>query len=285
MYKLTLQNEAGNSLVFNQLGGAFTITEIDGLNPPDATINTSQIAMLDGEKFNSAKVNMRTIEIAFAIEKDAERNRIEVYRVVKPKRAITVYYVSDLRDVYINGYIQAVEIGYFEQKQICTVSILCPFPYWRQAQEIINELSQIIDMFHFPFSSTAEPQIVFGYLDNLSSVDVENAGDLDTGLIFELYARAQVSNPKIYDYMTQEFIGLNFTLQTADLVTINTNAGQKSVKLLRDGVTTNIFNTLMKNSTWLQLPANGGTYTFMVGGGNATDLNVTIKHNTLFEGV
>ena len=285
MYKLTLQNEAGNSLVFNQLGGAFTITEIDGLNPPDATINTSQIAMLDGEKFNSAKVNMRTIEIAFAIEKDAERNRIEVYRVVKPKKAITVYYVSDLRDVYINGYIQSVEIGYFEQKQICTVSILCPFPYWQQAQAVINELSQIIDMFHFPFSSTSEPQIVFGYLDNLSSVDIENAGDLDTGLIFELYARAQVSNPKIYDYLTQEFIGLNFTMQAADLVTINTNAGQKSVKLLRDGATTNIFNTLMKNSTWLQLPANGGTYTFMVGSGNATDLNVTIKHSTLYEGV
>jgi hypothetical protein len=285
MYKLTLQNEAGNNIVFNQLGGAFTITEIEGLNPPEATINTSQIAMLDGEKFNSAKVHMRTLEIAFAIEKDAERNRIEVYRVVKPKRPITVFYVSDLRDVYINGYVQAVEINYFEQKQICTVTILCPYPFWQAAQSVVNELSQIFGMFHFPFASTVEPEIIYGYIDQLSSVDIDNAGDLDTGLVFQLYARAQVVNPKIYDYITQEFIGLNYTLQPADLVTINTNAGQKSVKLLREGETINIFNALMKGSSWLQLPANGGTYTFTVGGGSATDLNITISHNTIYEGV
>lgn len=285
MYKLTMSNNAGDTLAFNTLNGDFTITDIDGLNPPDATINTSQIAMLDGEKFNSAKVNMRTIDIAFAIERNAEPNRIVVYRCLKPKGQVNIHYVSELRDVYINGYVKSINVGYFDQKQIVSVSVLCPFPYWQQAQAVVNELSQIIGMFHFPFASTAEPQIVFGYIDNLSSVDVENAGDLETGLIFELYARAQVSNPKIYDYMTQEFIGVNFTMQPADLVTINTNAGQKSVKLLRDGVTTNIFNTLMKNSTWLQLPANGGTYTFMVGSGIATDLNVTIRHNTLYEGV
>ena len=285
MYRLTLQNEAGNSIEFNQLNGDFVITEIDGLNPPEATINTSQIAMLDGEKFNSAKVGMRTLDIAFAIERDAERNRIELYRVVKPKRAITVYYVSDLRDVYINGYVKSVEIGYFEQKQICTVSILCPFPFWQAAQSVVNELSQVLGAFHFPFASTATPEIVFGYIDPLQAVEIDNGGDLDTGLVFELYARASITNPVIYDYITQEFIGINFTMQPADLVTINTNAGQKSIKLLRDGVVTNIFNTLKKNSTWLQLPANGGVYTFMVGSGNATNLNVSISHNILYEGV
>ncbi len=285
MYKLTLQNEAGNTLEFNQLGGAYTITDIEGLNPPDATINTSQIAMLDGEKFNSAKVNMRTLNIAFAIETDAERNRIEVYRVLKPKRPVTVYYQSDLRDVYIIGYIKALDIGYFDQKQVCTVSILCPSPFWRSAQEFVNELSRIIGMFHFPFSSTAIPQIVFGYEDATASVTVDNAGDLETGLIIQIYARAQVANPKIFDYETQEFIGVNYTLLPADLVTIDTNPGRKTVKLLREGVTYNIFNALMKDSAWLQLPANGGVYTYMVGSGMATDLNITILHNTLFEGV
>lgn len=285
MYKLTIENQAGNSLEFNQLGGVFTISEIDGLNPPDATINTSQIAMLDGEKFNSAKVGMRTLDIAFAIERDAERNRIAVFNVLKVKRPVTVYYVSEMRDVYIEGYVKSIDIGYFDQKQLCTVTILCPYPYWLAAQNIVNELSQIIGMFHFPFSSTVAPQLVFGYIDPVTSVYIENAGDLETGLIFQLYARAQVVNPKIYDYATQQYIGIDYTLQAADLVTINTNAGKKTITLLRDGVTYNIFNALMKNSTWLQLPANGGTYTFMVESGAATDLNVTINHNTIYEGV
>ena len=67
MFEITLENANGDQLNFAQ-NSAFTVTEIDGLNPPPATINTSQIALIDGAKYNSSKLNMRTINIAFAIE-------------------------------------------------------------------------------------------------------------------------------------------------------------------------------------------------------------------------
>lgn len=285
MYELILENAAGDQLTFNQ-NSPFTIIEITGLNPPTATINTSQLALIDGGKFNSSKLNMRTINVAFAIEYQAAKNRIAVYKVLKSKQYVKVHYNGQYRQVFIEGYINSIDISYFAMKQIVTCSILCPSPYFKEAQIIVNELLNIISAFHFPFSSTEDPQLVFGYISNDVGIVIENDGDVDCGMIIELYARIAVSNPKIFNYITKEFIGLNYTMQQADLITIDTRKGQKSVTLLRGGVTYNLFNYVIKNSTWLQLPANGGTFVYEVGDGyDVADLSVTFNHYNLYEGV
>ena len=284
MFNLTLENAYGDSITFNN-GGAFTISDIQGLNPPDATINTSQIALLDGAKYNSAKVEMRQINIAFVIEFNAAYNRIQLYKVLKSKQAVRMYYVGDYRDVFIDGYVQSINISYFEMKQIVTVSILCPAPYFSEAQMIIDEMQNIISTFHFAFSSTETPQIVFGYFNTDVGLTVENDGDVECGMIIELYARSSITNPKIFDYETGEFFGLNITMQAADLITIDTRRGNKSVTLLRSGSKSNIFNSVMKNSTWLQLAANGSTFVYEVGSGEESNLIVTFNHYNLYEGV
>lgn len=284
MFKLILENAAGDQLSFAQ-NSPFTVTEIQGLNPPEATINTSQVALIDGAKFNSAKLNMRSLNVAFAIEYEAAKNRIEVFKVLKSKQYVKMYYIGDYRDVYIEGYISAINITYFERKQIVTCSILCPDPYFKQAQEIVDKLTNIISAFHFPFASTDEPELLFGYISNDVGITIANDGDVDCGMIIELYARDDVSDPKIFNYITQDFIGLSFDMEQADLITIDTRQGHKSAILTRNGVQTNLFNYVLKNSTWLQLEANGSTFVYEVGTGDAADLVVTFKHNNLFEGV
>lgn len=284
MYKVILENKNGDQLSFEQ-NSAFTIAEIHGLNPPSATINTSEVALMDGVKYNSAKVNMRQIMIAFAIEYQAAKNRIEVYKVLKSKQWIRLYYTGDYRDVFIDGYIQSIDISYFEMKQIVTCNILCPSPFFSNAQKIINSIISIINAFHFPFASTETPQLLFGYYEDLPSLTIVNDGDVECGLIIELYARNVVSNPKVFDYVTAEFIGVNYNMQAGDLITIDTRQGHKTVTLLRNGETTNIFNCLMKNSTWLQLATNESTYVYEVGSGQLYNLLVTINHYEMYEGV
>lgn len=284
MFDLILENAAGDQLTFG-MGSPFTVADIDGLNPPAATINTSELALMDGAKYNSAKVNMRTLNIAFAIEYAAAKNRIEVFKVLKPKQPVKMIYNGQYRQVYIEGYIESMPITYFDMKQIVTCTIVCPQPYFKAAQEIVDELSNIIGAFHFPFSSTATPQIVFSYFATDVGITVENDGDVECGMIIELYANDAVSNPKIFNYVTQDYIGLSISMQAGDLITLNTNAGQKKATLLRSGVETNIFNSVIKNSTWLQLEPNGSTFVYEVGTGNATNLMVTFKHFNLYEGV
>ena len=284
MFELILENAAGNRLTFG-MNSPFTVADIDGLNPPTATINTNNVGLMDGAVFNSSKMNMRTIDVAFAIEYQAARNRIEVYRVLKSKQYVKLYYIGQYRNVFIEGYISKIDISYFEMKQIVTCQIICPSPYFKQAQEIVDELRNIINMFHFPFSSTESPQLVFGKIGNESGITIENDGDVDCGMIIELYAVDDISNPKIYNYITQDFIGLVYDMQAADLITIDTRQGQKTVTLLRNAVETNLFNYVMEGSEWLQLPADGGTFVYEVGTGDANDLIVTFKHHNLYEGV
>lgn len=284
MFELILENSAGDQINFAQ-NSAFTVTEIQGLNPPEATINTSEMALMDGAKFNSSKLNMRTINVAFAIEYEAAKNRLEVFKVLKSKQWVKMTYNGQYRQVYIEGYIQSIDITYFEMKQIVTACILCPSPYFKGAQTIVNELLNIISTFHFPFASTAEPELVMGYISNDIGITIENQGDVECGMVIELYARDDLSDPKIFNYVTQEFIGLDFDMEQADLITIDTRQGKKTVTLLRSGVETNIFNSVIQDSTWLQLPFNGGTFVYEVGSGASGDLLVTFKHENLYEGV
>lgn len=284
MFDLILENAAGDQINFAQ-NSAFTVTEIEGLNPPEATINTSEIALMDGAKFNSSKLNMRNINVAFAIERQAAKNRLEVFKVLKSKQWVKMTYIGQYRQVFIEGYIESIDITYFEMKQIVTCSILCPSPYFKEAQIIVNELLNIVSAFHFPFASTAEPELIFSYINNEIGIVIENDGDIDCGLIIELYAKNAVSNPKVFNYITGDYIGLNFSMQEGDLITIDTRQGQKSVTLLRGGVESNIFNYIVQGSTWLQLSANGDTFVYEVGTGLASDLSLTFKHYNLYEGV
>lgn len=282
--KIYLENADGDRLDFS-LTGPFTISDITGLDPPPATINTSEVALQDGARFNSSKLQPRTINLAFAIQNDAARKRIDVFRVLKSKQWIKLVYIGQERDVWIDGYIEDINITYFARKQICTVVIICPNPYFQAAAETTDTLSAIIDDFHFPFQSEATPEIVFGHIQTTTGVTITNDGDLECGLIIELSARGNVTNPTVYNYITAEHFGITYSLQAGDLVTIDTRQGHKSATLLRSGVTTNIFNYVDQGSTWLQLAPSGSTFVYTVSSGYATDLDVTFRHIDLYEGV
>jgi hypothetical protein len=284
MYEIILENAAGDRLYFNQ-NTALTVVDIQGLNPPTATINTSQIALIDGAKYNSAKLDMRTINIAFAIEYDAPAKRIAVYDVLKSKQYVKMYYNGDYRKVYIEGYIQSIDITYFAMKQIVTCAILCPSPYFKEAQAIVDELRSVISSFHFPFASTEEPELVLGYVSTESGITIENDGDVDCGMIITLFARDAVTNPRIFNYVSREYFGLNISMQQGDYIYIDTRQGHKTVTLLRGGQNINIFNYVTQGSTWLQLADNGSTFVYEIGSGNMLDLVVTFTHENLYEGV
>lgn len=284
MFNMILENKDGKQLLFGA-GSPYTITEFQGLNPPKATINTNTTATLDGGMFNSSKLDMRNINVAFAIEEEAEKNRLAVYNVVQSKMPLRIYYKSEYLDIFIDGYVEEMDISYFAKKNIVTINVLCPFPYLKGAKEIINELSAVKPMFHFPFASESEGELILGEYDTLSSATVENAGSVVAGLTFELFAKETLSNPKIIDYFTAKFMEINIEMQAGDLITITTGQGNKTVTLIRDGVKSNIFNLLTKESSWLQLDIGGGIYAYEVGTGRMIDLEVTIKHYDLYEGV
>lgn len=281
---LILRNEEGAELHIGA-AGPFLLSDISGIDPPPGIINTSAAALMDGARYNSSKLDTRAINIAFAIQGPAAANRVTVYSVIRSAQKIRMIYRGQYRDVYIDGYVQDVNITMMANKQICTVQILCPEPYFLGASEEVDLLTQVEKRFRFPFHSTEDPQIVLGVLTNELGITIENAGDLQCGMVIELYAAAAVEDPKIFNYITREYFGLIYAMQAADLITIDTRPGKKSVTLTRAGVTTNIINFVEQGSTWLQLEPAGSTFVYEVGEGSATNLTVTFRHTDLYEGV
>ena len=151
MFTLIAENKYGQQLELTN-NDAYVITEIDGLDPPDATINTSKNANADGSVFNSSYINDRQIIITMAINYPAEENRINLYKYFKTKMPITLYYENDTRDVYIDGYVQNMQIGFFDKKQIAQITIQCPKPLFNDVNDDTSQLSEVSDLFEFPFS-------------------------------------------------------------------------------------------------------------------------------------
>ena len=67
MYTLIAQNKYEEQLELTH-NEAYVITSIDGIDPPDAVINTTRNANADGSVYNSAYVDNRTITIRICTE-------------------------------------------------------------------------------------------------------------------------------------------------------------------------------------------------------------------------
>ena len=112
MYKFTVENKYGEQMELTN-NHRYTITEIDGLYPPDAVINTTKNANMDGSVFNSSSVSNRAITITLSINSPAEANRLLLYRYFKTKYPVRIYYKNGERDVYIDGYVSKMTVAYF----------------------------------------------------------------------------------------------------------------------------------------------------------------------------
>lgn len=151
MYTFIVENKYGEQLELTH-NTNYDITEIDGLDPPEAIINTARNANADGSIFNSSYIDNREIIITLAINSPAETNRINLYKYFKVKYPVTLYYSNSSRDVFISGYVKNIQIEFFGKKQIAQINIVCTNPLFSDVNENIIEFSSITSEFEFPFS-------------------------------------------------------------------------------------------------------------------------------------
>ena len=282
MYSVILENENGDELkLTNNIN--YAIDEIDGLYPSSATINTSNMSLFDGEKFTSSKVNKKQITITFYIERNVEENRIALYKFIQPKEFIRFRYKNSNRDVYIDGYVESLDIDIFTKKQFVTVAILCPNPYFRDASNQHTNVNAIDKKLVFPLA-TPEP-IPFGAYENISEIILENKGDVATGMQIEIHATGTVRNPIIYNSVTKAFFKLNYTMKAGEIIYVSTYKGRKTVKTLIDGQYKNIFNSIEKGSSWLQLKVGTNILTYDADVEDEKNMHVDFIYQNLYRGV
>lgn len=282
MFTLLVENKLGQKVQLTN-NRSMAVVKVAGLTPPAATVNLSNIANDDGSIFNSSKVNERNIVITIKLLEDVERQRQFLYRYFQTKQYCKIYYKNDNRDVYIEGYVETVEGDLFTQLQEIQISIICAQPFFKGLDDIVYNMSAVISLFEFPFSIPAEG-IEFSRIEKTIVGEVWNTGDVETGLIMEYTATGTVLNPVVYNVLDGSFFRLNVEMQAGDVITINTNKGNKSVTLLKNGILTDIINDIDRNNTWFILDVGLNTFTYTCDHGQE-DFFVKFKVSERFGGV
>lgn len=281
MFTLKIENRFGDVLELTH-NKNYVVTKIDGLNPPKAKINLSDIAGMNGSLFNSAKAETRNIVLTVLPQNNVERNRLALYKYAQVAQWCKIYYSNGSVDVQIEGYVETVEGSLFNRPQSFQISILCPQPYFEGLHEIYNDISSLVANFEFPFAIEYSGK-EFGYIEHDSLSTLINSGDVETGVSIYITARGEVINPVIYDNYGGSF-KLNLTLQTRDQVIVNTNSGERSVKLIRGSTETNIIDKVSPDPTWFIL--HPGENIFSYGADYGSDLmSIVFRHRTKFGGV
>lgn len=282
MFNLIIENPSGERIELTNEKNC-EIIGIDGLNPPSANIITSNISMNDGTRFNSATVNQRNIVIHLQLTYDVENTRIMLYRYFRIKQYCKIFYKNGSRDVYCEGYVETFENDRFVVNNQVDISIICPSPWFKAIDDVVADMSQILAMFEFPFAIEEEGK-EFSVLDRNVLTVITNGGDVDTGFIMQLMATGNVKNPKIYNADTLGMIGLTFNMVAGDMIEISTVKGDKYVRLIRGGQSSNIINSLNKNPDWFQIQPGESNFVYDCDEGNDF-FSVKFITQNLFEGV
>lgn len=281
MYTLIVENYRGEQLTLHPNKNYYV--ESDGITGNKAAVNTSVTGSGSGTMFNSSRTEERNITLSIEILRNVEASRINLYRFFQSGKKVKLIYYNGSRKAWIDGYVeQAPQGSIFAQREGMDISIICPSPFWKSIATSIIDVSDVVPMFKFPFAISADAPVPFSRLIKAAEKTVYNSGDAESGVIIEIEASGDVSNPKIYDAYGGSF-GITYDMQASDKITINTYRGEKSVKLLRAGAETNLFPYVDDNPTWFSLDPGDNVFTFTAS--DTALLTVRYILYNLYEGV
>lgn len=159
-------------------------------------------------------------------------------------------------------------------------------PFWREEDETKEDIASWVAAWHFPcvIEQDNTKSMIFGYRAESVIVDCYNEGDVSTGMRIRFTALGAVENPILLNVDTGEYIQLNVTMQTGDVIEVNTKYGSKGAKLVRDGIESDYFRYVDVDSTFMQLAIGDNNFRYDAASG-VNSLEVAIFYNAEYLGV
>lgn len=306
IYSIVVTNYLGDRIKL-ELGkpdvSGFLIKSITGLGPAKANVNTTEVSTNDGSLFNSARLSQRNIVLDMVFintvyGESIEDLRQKTYKYFPLKKSVELTIETDNRYVKTTGYVESNEPNIFSSQEGTQISIICPDPYFYSAGEDGNNVTNfysIDPMFEFPFSNESldEPLLVFGEIQIKTEGVITYHGDSEIGVMIYIHAIGPATNINIYNTETREVMRINTEkissltgkgIVASDDIVINTAKGEKSITLIREGVSYNILNCLDKNTDWFTLAKGDNIFAFTADSG-VTNLQFRVENKVIYEGV
>ena len=306
IYSIVVTNYLGDRIKL-ELGkpdvSGFLIKSITGLGPVKANVNTTEVSTNDGSLFNSARLSQRNIVLDMVFintvyGESIEDLRQKSYKYFPLKKSVELTIETDNRYVKTTGYVESNEPNIFSSQEGTQISIICPDPYFYSAGEDGNNVTNfysIDSIFEFPFSNESldEPLLVFGEIQIKTEGVITYHGDSEIGVMIYIHAIGPATNINIYNTETREVMRINTEkissltgkgIVASDDIVINTAKGEKSITLIREGVSYNILNCLDKNTDWFTLAKGDNIFAFTADSG-VTNLQFRVENKVIYEGV
>lgn len=276
------------------------IESIDGLGPPKANINMTELATMDGSLFNSARAEQRNIVIhmLFTFSPTIEDARQRTYKYFPIKKELDFLIETDNRIMQTRGVVESNEPDIFSENESNNISILCGDPYFYSAGENGVKLTVffgIEPLFEFEFGNESlhDSLIEFSSIENEREKNIYYEGDAEVGIIISIHSIGDVGDITIYNTGTREVMRISASriqeitgtgIIAGDDIIINTTRNNKKVLLLRNGIYTNILNALDRNSDWFRLVKGDNIFAYTTTFGSE-NVQFQIQNQDLYEGV
>ena len=285
MQKVTFINAKGDSIILHE--SPFFLNKIEGLGDVDAENNSQRTAGQDGSTYINTTLLERYIPIEVVIHKNLLPNRQLIAKIFNPKlgEGTLIYENDQVRRVIkaVSEHVPTFDDIRPRLGQRAIIDLVCHDPNFREEHDTKTEIALWQGNLEFPLEIPEEGMEI-GYRTPSLIVNVNNRGHVDTGMTIHFKALGTVVNPMLIDVNTLESIKLNRTLVAGEVVTINTRRGQKRIESTLNGITTNIFNTIVFGSTFLQLDIGDNLFRYTADE-NEDALEVSIYHSTKYVGV
>lgn len=302
LYAVTVTNFKGESLrmeLSNPEKSGLTIYNITGISAPTGTINTTDVATIDGSLFNSARAQSRNIVLTIAMW-DQDNEMIETYRhrtykYFPVKKPLTLEFETDERVSVIEGYVESNDVTIFTKQEYTQISIICPDPYFRSRTPVETVFTGVDPLFEFIFSNESidKSLLLMGEIRTDTVYTINYNGDADVGIVITIQVSGDVRGLTIYNVDTSEHMSLDDNaielitgsmIKEGDIITISTIKGKKYVRLQRGIKVYNILNSVTKGDDWIQITQGANVLAYTVTSG-LDNIRFTITNYELYEGV
>lgn len=284
MLDVLARNEYGFSINFKN-NIKFDIIDIKGLNPTNATINSSSIPNYSGSIYNSAYIGNRNIVLSIVCNSYDDKARKELNNVFIPSKQL----ILEIGNYSIEGYVESTEYNPFDNKIITQVSIICLYPYFSAKDENVIKISNISNLFEFPIDLPPYG-VEFGEIHEDTMANIVLIGDVGTGCIIEAYFNSQIDGLKINNITHNQSMFIDRIFYNGQKLTIDTRFYKKSIILtLENNTTLNIISNLDitdTNIAWIELEPGDNNVIFTDGYDNTLEnTDIYIKFSDKIGGI
>lgn len=269
------------------------IVSIEGLESSEYIVHTGSNAVVDGSTTTGKKVDERYIYVVLKTRDIANKEvyRAQLIHFFNPKYKIKLYVnycgSKGMIEGELQGFKPTTEESLWNPFEVL-VTLKCPYPFFSDLDNFGKNVAATTPLFAFPLSFLTFNQSkksrrgqVMSYTTLTSNVVLFNRGDVETGLeVIFIAKRGSVTNPKIINLTTGEFVEVIAEMEQGDEIKVNTNTGKKNIFLNGES----IYKQKNKLSTFFQLHPGDNTVTYTAEV-NETNLDVRIFYTPKYLGV